>query len=371
MNNRPTNYSDAVKAIKTAILQSQYEAIKSVNEKQLTLYFAIGKYISMNTRNGHFGEGAIDAISEQLQKEMPGLRGFSSRNIRYMRSFYEEWKILESPEEISKEEKPTNKILHPWVPKLSKFNFIEFMSISFKHHRTILEKVKPFDERVFYISKSAREHLSINELITSINANDFHHQGSMSNNFERALTPKEAIHAIGTFKDQYALDFINTEELNVRDLEDVDERVLENRIVHNIKNFILTFGKGFAFIGNQYHIKAIGVDHYIDLLFFNRELRCLVAIELKTGKFKTGYLGQLSNYLSILDDFEKLPDENPSIGIILCKNYDKNYVDYVIQNFNQPMGVATYTTSKEMSKQLQEKLPSIEELRKLLDSDNE
>ena len=144
---------------------------------------------------------------------------------------------------------------------------------------------------------------------------------------------------------------------------------MENEIVHNIKKFILTFGKGFAFIGNQYHLEAFGVDQYVDLLFFNRRLNCLVAVELKTGKFKTSYLGELQGYLSVLDGFEKMPHENPSIGLILCKDMEKSFVDYVIQDYNKPMGVATYKTAKDMSEELKNALPDIEELKKLLESE--
>jgi hypothetical protein len=146
-----------------------------------------------------------------------------------------------------------------------------------------------------------------------------------------------------------------------------DERVVENAIIHNVKNFILSFGKDFAFVRNQYHLDAFGEDQYIDLLFFNRELNCLVAVELKTGKFKTSYLGQLQGYLSVLDGFERKPHENPSIGLILCKDMNKSFVDYVIQDYAKPMGVATYKTSKDMSDELRKALPDVEALKKLLD----
>ena len=211
--------------------------------------------------------------------------------------------------------------------------------------------------------------LSYKDPSQSIIRDDYHHQGSLPNNFIQTLPAAEqAFRAISTFKDEYLLDFINVEELNVRDREDVDERVVENAIIHHVKNFILTFGKDFAFIRNQYHLDAFGEDQYIDLLFFNRTLNCLVAVELKTGKFKTSYLGQLQGYLSVLDGFERKPHENPSIGIILCKDMNKSFVDYVIQDYSKPMGVATYKTSKDMSDELRKALPDVEELRKLLDS---
>lgn len=226
------------------------------------------------------------------------------------------------------------------------------------------------DERLFYIHKCASEHLSVEALKRSLRADDFHHQGTISSNFSSTL-PKsqQALHAIATFKDEYLLDFINVEELGVRDTNDVDERVLEQGIVQNIKQFIMTFGRAFTFVGNQYHLDAFGVDQYIDLLFFNRNLNCLVAVELKGGPFKPAYLGQLSSYLRILDDFERREHENPSIGLVLCKDMDKGFVDYVIQDFTKPMGVATYKTSKDMTQELLDALPPIDQLKALLEED--
>lgn len=380
------NYEEAVQAIKTAILQSQYDAAKTVNEKQLMLYYSIGKYISLNSRNGFWGKGAIDAISEQLDKELPGLRGFTSRNLRYMRTFYEEWEMLDSIEQPgkiaekmsgnleltnSKTEMPAIRpIWNLQVPNYQDFPIDAFLHIGFTHHRVILGKIKNLEERLFYIRRCADEHFTVEALKRSLAADDYHHQGSLPNNFVRTLPAgQQALKAIGTFKDEYLLDYINVEELDAREKADVDEKVVENAIIHNIKNFILTFGKDFAFIRNQYHLDAFGEDQYIDLLFFNRELNCLVAVELKRGKFKTSYLGQLQGYLSVLDGFERKPHENPAIGIILCKDMNKSFVDYVIQDYIKPMGVATYKTSKDMSEELRKALPSIEDLKKLLDTE--
>ena len=382
------NYSEAVQIIKSAILQSQYDAAKTVNEKQLMLYYGIGKYISLNSRNGFWGKGAIDAISEQLDKELPGLRGFTSRNLRYMRTFYEEWEILDSakqagqiPEKTSgslelvnskTENIPDLSIWNLQVPNYNDFPMDAFLHIGFTHHRVILGKVKSLDERMFYIRRCANEHFTVEALKSSIAADDYHHQGNLPNNFARTLSAsQQALKAIGTFKDEYLLDYINVEELDVRDTADIDEKVVENAIIHNVKNFILTFGKDFAFIRNQYHLDAFGEDQYIDLLFFNRELNCLVAVELKRGKFKTSYLGQLQGYLSVLDGYERKPHENPAIGIILCKDMNKSFVDYVIQDYTKPMGVATYKTSKDMSEELLRALPNIEDLKRLLDENEE
>jgi predicted nuclease of restriction endonuclease-like (RecB) superfamily len=359
-----------------------------VNEKQLMLYYGIGKYISLNSRKGFWGKGAIDAISERLDKELPGLRGFTSRNLRYMRTFYEEWEMLDlvgQPEntsenvpnslELTNSELENTAIVPIWnlqVPDYPDFPMDAFLHIGFTHHRVILGKAKGIEERLFYIRRCANEHLTVEALKSSIVADDYHHQGSLPNNFMQTLPAvDQAFRAINTFKDEYLLDYINVEELGIRDRQDVDERVVENAIIHNVKNFILTFGKDFAFVRNQYHLDAFGEDQYIDLLFFNRELNCLVAVELKTGKFKTSYLGQLQGYLSVLDGFERKPHENPSIGLILCKDMNKSFVDYVIQDYAKPMGVATYKTSKDMSDELRKALPDVEALRKLLDSQEE
>ncbi|MBR6745526.1 MAG: DUF1016 family protein [Clostridia bacterium] len=383
--NDALKYDDAVQVIKTAILQSQYEAARSVNEKQLMLYYGIGKYISLNSRKGFWGKGAIDAISEQLQKELPGLRGFSARSLRDMRIFYEEWSMLDNSDlaiGIAKLHGHDNlapagaeseiEKWHPSVPKSINISDNSFFAIGFTLHRTVLTKVKNIDERIFYIKRCAAEKYSRENLEASIARDDYHHQSSLPNNFSKAIpAARQALRAISAFKDEYLLDFINVEELGARDGQDVDERVLENAIVHNVRNFILAFGKDFTFVRNQYHLDAFGEDQYIDLLFFNRELNCLVAVELKTGKFKTSYLGQLQGYLTVLDGFERKPHENPSIGIILCKDMNKSFVDYVIRDYSSPMGVATYKTAKDMPKKLKNALPDVEDLRRLLDDDKE
>ena len=222
-------------------------------------------------------------------------------------------------------------------------------------------------ERFYYIHRCAEEHLSVRALKKLIESKAYQNQQALPNNFDRTIpTPKDARKAVMMFKDSYMLDFINVEELGERDIEDVDERVVEQSIVHNIKNFIMTFGKDFAFIGNQYHLEVYGVEHFPDLLFFNRELNCMVCIELKTGAFKSSYLGQLMTYLRILDDKVKKKHENPSIGIVLCTTANKDYVEYVIQDYNKPMGVATYKTFDDMPEELRKALPNMDDLKKLL-----
>ena len=365
-------YSIAVQTIKVAILQSQYQAVKLVNREHLALYYGIGRYISQNSRNGYWGTGAVAFISNKLQMELPGLRGFSERNLKNMRTFYEEWQMLDvnsavSTTEIHDNDCDTVEIRQLQLPNFKDFPTEEFFKIGFTHHTAILSQVKTFEERNFYIKLCANEFLKVDTVKKLMKEDVYHNQGILPNNFLEKLPPAEfARRAILAFKDEYMLDFINVEELGARDIEDIDERIVENKIVQNIKNFIMTFGRDFTFVGNQFRVEALGHIHIIDLLFFNRELSSLVAIELKTGPFKTAYLGQLNMYLRVLDDFVRKPNENPSIGIVLCKSADKAYVEYAVRDYDKPMGVATYKTASDMPERLRKALPDVEELKKLL-----
>lgn len=253
------------------------------------------------------------------------------------------------------------------IQEIQDFPIEDFFRVPFTHHVRIIEGVKDLKTRYYYIHKTAEELLSVDKLTALIKAGDYEHSGTMPSNFVKTLTNASmARKAVMMFKDEYLLDFINVEQIGERESIDVDERVVEKQIVENIKKFIMTFGNDFAFIGNQYHLEVHGVEHFPDLLFFNRELNAMVVIELKTGEFKTSYLGQLMGYLSILDAKVKKPHENSSIGIVLCKSANKEYVEFVIQDYNKPMGVATYTTSADMPERLRKALPDIEELKKLL-----
>ncbi len=375
--------SDAVNILKAAILQSQARAAKAVNQEQLALYYGIGRYISNNTRNKNWGGGILKSISQLLRDELPGLRGFGETNLKNMRAFYEAWNCIESNSSVMTDElgiissiddridiqsvgSKGDTIRQLRLTNLDHFPIVPFLSISFTHHIVILSQAKEWNERLFYIQYAADYKVTAEDLVDIIKKDLYHHQGEMPNNFLSTIPEyKQAYRAIQMFKDEYLLDFINVEELGMRD-EEVDERVIEQSIVHNIKNFIMTFGKGFTFNGSQVHYDKLGHDHWIDLLFFNRDLRRLVVFELKKGKFKTAYLAQLSSYLRILNDDDRREGEEPPVGIILCKSADKAYVEYIMQDFRQPMGVATYKTADEIDAELMKVLPPKEELEKLL-----
>lgn len=364
-------YSEAVEAIKATILKSQARAAQSVNQEQLALYYGIGKYISLNSRDSKWGTNSIKSISEQLKSELPGLCGFSETSLKKMRNFFEQWSLFENRPPTTDESADVHSVIDSnAVAKLNRsplagdLDINDFLGISFSHHDEILSKTTSLEERVFYIHKAATLRWDKYTLRDNLKADLFHHQGNIANNFVATIPDKRlAMKTIKMFKDEYLLDFINVEQIDETDPMDIDERVIEKSIVMNIKNFIMTFGKGFTYRGHQIHYDKFGVNSWIDLLFFNRELKSLVCIELKKGEFKPSYLGQLSAYLRILDDEEKLPDENPSVGIILCREANKPFVEYVLQDYNRPMGVATYTTSLQQLKAL---LPPEEELKKLI-----
>ena len=405
VHNASHQYDNAVDVIKQAILQSQYRSVKLITGEQLSLYFGIGRYISANSRSGTWGTGAINRISEQLKKELPGLRGFSTTSMKKMRIFYEYWAsyVNRQPsagdlqgdvseqniciDSLSIPNRPPladdlqdieNELyieidafsLQKWSPLASEINREEFLSVSFSHHIEILSKTRNLNEVLFYIHQSVLHKWDKYDLRNRLKENLYQRSESVTNNFLQTMPITDARKAVGMFKDEYLLDYINVEEIEIDKSDDVDERVVEKAIIQNIKKFIMTFGRDFAFIGNQYNLEIFREELFPDLLFFNRELNCLVVIELKKGSFKSSYIGQLQTYMKVLDDKIRKPHENPTIGILLCKNADKTFVEYVIRDYNSPMGVATYKTTIDMDEKTRKSLPDVEEMRKLLIDDS-
>ena len=260
--------------------------------------------------------------------------------------------------------------LAKWSPTASEINRDEFLSISFSHHMEILHKTKNIDEVLFCIHEAVVHQWDKYTLRNILKAGIPQPEHSAPNNFVQTIpNTKSAMKAIRMFKDEYLLDYINVEDIDAQE-KDVDERLVEQRIIQNIKRFIMTFGRDFAFVGNQYHLEVYGEEMWSDLLFFNRELNALVAVELKVGKFKPAYLGQLNAYLQVLDDKVRKPHENPSIGIVLCKSANQAYAEYAIRDYNKPMGVATYKTIADMPENMQQILPDIEDLKKLMNEED-
>ncbi len=362
-------YREAAQKIKSAILQSRYRMSANANAELLNLYYVVGEYLSVNTRSGKWGTGAIEAISEQLQGEIPGLHGFSPSNMKNMRIFFEQWaKELgvnrQSTTELESGASDGALVLIRQLPtaELDSVRLAAFFRVGFTHHREILRKCKTVDERWYYILRCADEFWSVASLKNHLSADEFSSYGRMPNNFTLTIPDeKNAAIAARSFKDEYLLDF-----LDIKETDDYKERDVENAIVSEIKKFIMTAGDGFCFIGNQYRLLVDEEEFFVDMLFFNRALHCLVAFELKKDKFRPADLGQLSFYLSALDKYVRKPDENKTIGILLCQEMNRTVVELAVQDYDKPMGVATYRLGTGIPEPYKTLIPLIDGVQKIV-----
>lgn len=360
------SYMDFILSIKQQIVQSRYVAARLANREQLMLYFKTGSMISDKIKAQKWGAKVLDQISADLQKELPGLKGFSPGNLKKIRLFAEAY----APHLVFGST-PSNQMRlagtgEGFSISSTLSNLIEnrafygaFSGISFSHHFTIITKIKGWEGRLFYIQSAAANFWSLTVLEHHIENDLYAKEGKLPNNFDGTLAETLKPSALKVFKDEYLLDFIADDELD-------DERKIEQQVVLNIRNFILQMGKGFCFIGNQYRLEVDGDEFFIDLLFFNRHLQCLVAFELKKGKFKPADAGQLNFYLNVLDERVKLEQENSSIGIVLCKEKNNTVVEFAIKSFDMAMGVATYKTSRKTPDKMKRVLPDTDSLMKLL-----
>lgn len=388
-------YASAVQTIKEAIQRSQARALTSVNREALSLYYGIGHYISDNSREGFWGTGALQQISSQLQKEIPGLKGFGLTQLKYMRLFYEEWEpyvnrqpladdlecIENKSIEIIEDNSPAmagdlrinenDLLVSIRQPLADELNWSEFVQLPFSHHMEIIGKTHSYAERVFYIHECAIHHW--NKYLLRDNLKNGLYQGAatLPNNFSKAISDSQlAVRTLKAFKESYLLDFINAEDLYEHD-EDRNEPMLNQLIADNIKEFILRFGQGFLFIGPQYRVQIGEEEKFIDLLFFNRQINALVAVELKDARFKPSHLGQLAFYLSALDETVRLPHENPSVGLVLCREMDRTVVEVAIRDYTKPMGVATFRLGEDAPAELTQVLPDFDQMHLLMNNDKE
>lgn len=358
------NYLEFIRSLKQEIINSRYQAARLANREQLFLYYKTGKMLSEKVKAQKWGTKVLEQIAMDLQSNLPGLKGFSFTNLKKMRQFFEAYPDLEiRPSATAQmentgltEQQETGSLIRP----LPTTQLEAFYSISFTHHILLLNRCKLAEERFFYLESAATQFWSVTVMEHQIDADLFKKQGKLPNNFQTTLAEPLKPSALKVFKDEYLLDFIAGDELD-------DERHIEQQVVLNIRNFILQMGKGFCFIGNQYRLEVDGDEFFIDLLFFNRHLQCLVAFELKKGKFKPADAGQLNFYLNVLDEKVKLLQENSSIGIVLCKEKNNTVVEFAIKSFDKAMGVATYKTSKQTPVQMKGILPDTDELGKLLE----
>ena len=314
-----SQFGEVVHLIKKARLN----ALRSVNQELIELYRQIGSYISARVESEEWGKGVVTQLAAHLRERLPDSTGYSSQNLWRMKQFYEAYRK------------------HPKLSTLLR-------ELGWSSHLHIISKTKTIEEKEFYLRLAIKERYSVRELERQIDSGLFERAVLSRKKVSTSLTQKHP-EAPEVFKDVYVLDFLNLPEVH-------SEAGLRRSIVSNLKNFILEFGKDFAFVGQEYRIQVGKNDYFIDLLFFHRGLHCLVMFELKIDDFKPEYLGKLNFYLEALDRDVKKPDENPSVGIILCKSKDDEVVEYALSRNLSPALVAEYKTKLIPKKILQKKL---------------
>lgn len=330
-------YKPLVDDLKELIHKKQYQVLKLINSETINLYWEIGEEIYRQQEENGWGKSIVQVLSTELQKEFPGAKGYSAANLWRMRNFYLTYRDSEK--------------LAPLVREISWSNNI-----------IIMEKCKDDLQREFYIQMTKRYGWTKRILTNFIAAQTYEKYLLNQTNFDLTLPVEQRVQAKLAVKDEYTFDFA---ELS----PEYSEHELEMQLVNNIRAFLIEMGGDYTFIGNQYHLMAGNRDLYIDLLLFHRSLRSLrslIAIELKIGEFEAEYAGKMQLYLTALDEQVKLPDENPSIGIIICKSKDKTYVEYALKNINAPIGVATYQLRNTLPEEMKAMLPEPEEIVKRL-----
>ena len=337
MNEIDKEYGVLVESLKTRVKESRYRATLSVNKELVLLYHHIGNQILKSQKEHGWGAKVIDRLSKDLQSSFPDMKGFSTRNLKYMRKFAEEYK---------------------------EFQFVQQAAaqISWGHNMVLLDKSSNLQEREFYIKKTIEHGWSRNVLVLQIESNLYNRAGVAITNFEDKLPNLQSDLAQNMMKDPYCFEFLSV-------AGDAHERDIEKGLIAQMRKFLLELGEGFAFLGNQYHLEVGGDDYYMDMLFYNVKLRCYVVIELKNTKFKPEYTGKLNFYLSVVDDKLRRKDDNPSIGILLCKSKNKVVAEYAIRDISKPIGLAEYKLGEMLPEELKQSLPSIEDLEKEMAKD--
>ncbi len=331
----PADYATLLAEVKERVRSAQYEALKAVNKELVALYWDIGKLIVGQQLKADHGDAIAEQLAADLRNEFPGIRGFSRRNVFYMREFY---LAYSDPSQVQ-----------PLVAQ-----------IGWTHNLAILQRTKDPLEREFYIRMTGKFGWSKNVLIHQIENQSYEQSLIGQTNFEKTLTPELRAQARLAVKDEYTFDFLEMGEMH-------SERQLERALIAKVEDFLRAVGGYFAFVGSQYRLEVEGKEYFIDLLLYHRRLKCLVAIELKIGEFQPEFVGKMQFYLAALDRQVREEGENPSIGIILCKEKNRTVVEYALHDTGKPIGVATYRVVKRLPNELKGELPSPDEIARLLE----
>lgn len=331
----PDDYAGLLAEVRECIRSAQYAALRAVNTELVGLYWDIGRMIVERQEAEGWGKSVVQQLAADLRVEFPGMAGFSRRNVFYMREFYLRYRDLPK--------------MQPLVAQ-----------IGWTHNLLILQRCKDALEREFYIRMTRKFGWTKNVLIHQIENQSYEKSLLGQTNFDRALTPELRAHVRLAVRDEYTFDFL---ELG----DEHGERELERAIIARVENFLRTLGGLFAFVGSQFRLEVDGDEYFIDLLLFHRRLRCLVAVDLKIGKFQPEFVGKMQFYLAALDRQVREENENPAIGIILCKEKNRTVVEYALHDARKPIGVATYRVTKRLPKELEGQLPSPGEIARLLE----
>ncbi|MFI5149488.1 MAG: YhcG family protein [Bacteroidia bacterium] len=357
---RSKEYKDLLKTVKSQIQSSQIKAALTVNRELLTLYWTLGKIISDKQKQTTWGGGLIIQLSMDLTREFPEMKGFSERNLFYIQQWYLFYSqsLKKLPQLVAVIEKSVKLPQLVAVIKNGSANYklMELIKrIPWGHNREIISKCKDLNEALYYILESIRNNWSRNVLIHHIENNLFKRKGKAITNFKLTLPKPLSDLAEDTLKNPYNFDFLTFN----RKVQELD---LERSLTDHITKFLIELGAGFAFVGRQYHLEVGEEDFYIDLLFYHTRLHCYVIVELKTGKFLPEYAGKLNFYLSVVDDHLKTERDQPSIGILICRQGNKIIAEYALKDVHKPIGITEYKLTESIPKKFKGKLPSIEDL---------
>jgi predicted nuclease of restriction endonuclease-like (RecB) superfamily len=333
------NYAALLANLQERIRSAQTRAALSVNRELVLLYWQIGREILIQQDAQGWGAKVIDRLSQDLRRAFPGMKGFSARNLKYMRAFAEAWTGEQFVQDV-------------------------LAQISWYHNIALLEKLNLPTEREWYARKAIEYGWSRNILVHQIDTNLRQRLGSAQSNFERTLPAPQSELAQQLLKDPYTFDFLGLGE-------EAHERDLERALLEHLRAFLLELGMGFAFVGNQYHLEVGNQDFYLDLLFYHFRLRCFVAIDLKIGAFQPEDAGKMNFYLSAVDDLLRGEQDQPTIGLILCREKNRVIVEYALRDLSKPIGVSAYQLTRALPADLEGSLPTIEALEAELAPDQE
>ena len=365
------DFKSWVSQLKQDIRSAQIKAAIKVNTELLRLYWRMGADICEKQKSASWGDGWLKELSRELMTEFPDMKGFSHRNLQYIRQWYLFYnqentivqQVVAQLEDVNVQQpvaKLDDDMRQQHVAQISED---VFFSVPWGHHLYIISQCKDVSRAVFYLKKTVENGWSRAVLLNYLDTNLYERQGKAVNNFNRLLANPQSELAAQTLKDPYNFDFLTLDG-------EYRERELEHALTHNVTRFLLELGTGFAFVGSQVPLQVGEDTVYPDLLFYHLELRCYVVVELKVTKFKGEHLGQLGVYVSAGNHIKKKPADNPTIGLLICKTKNNVMAQYALESTNQPIGISEYQLSKLMPEHIQSQLPTIEDIEATL-SDND